>query len=176
MQCIFFMLPGNALLLGEMGIGNTSAASVPIALAEAVNEGRVQVGAVFGASLLGTPRDYLFYSGGGGTVRGQPYQSLGVNVLRAITDDYRTGGSFFLGTSVEARVKVSRKMGLVGFFDMGRIGLDNFTDDIGGWHSGAGLGLRYDTPVGPIRLDVATPVGGTTGDGVQVYVGLGQAF
>lgn len=138
--------------------------------------GRVQAGAIYGADLLNTPRDFLFYSGGGGTVRGQPYQSLGVNVLRAITDDYRTGGSFFLGTSVEARVKVSRKMGLVGFFDMGRIGLDNFTDDIGGWHSGAGLGLRYDTPVGPIRLDVATPVGGTTGDGVQVYVGLGQAF
>ena len=46
----------------------------------------------------------------------------------------------------------------------------------GGGHSGAGLGLRYDTPVGPIRLDVATPVGGNTGDGVQVYVGLGQAF
>ncbi|OYU18629.1 MAG: hypothetical protein CFE34_09470 [Rhodobacteraceae bacterium PARR1] len=138
--------------------------------------GRVQAGAIYGAELLNTPRDFLFYSGGGGTVRGQPYQSLGVNVLRSITDDYRTGGSFFLGTSLEARVKVSRKIGMVGFFDMGRIGLDNFTDDIGGWHSGAGLGLRYDTPVGPIRLDVATPVGGNTGDGVQVYVGLGQAF
>ena len=48
--------------------------------------GRVQAGAVFGASLLGTPRDYLFYSGGGGTVRGQPYQSLGVD-LRKIYGD-----------------------------------------------------------------------------------------
>lgn len=138
--------------------------------------GRVQAGAIYGADLLQTPREFLFYSGGGGTVRGQPYQSLGVNVLRSLTDDYRTGGSFFLGTSVEARVKVSRKIGLVGFFDMGQIGLDTFSDDAGGWHSGAGLGLRYDTPVGPIRLDVAAPVGGTTGDGVQIYVGLGQAF
>ena len=138
--------------------------------------GRVQAGAIYGADLLDTPRDFLFYSGGGGTVRGQPYQSLGVNVLRSLTDDYRTGGSFFLGSSLEARVKVSRKIGIVGFFDAGRIGLDSLTDDAGGWHSGAGLGLRYDTPVGPIRLDVATPVGGNTGDGVQVYVGLGQAF
>jgi translocation and assembly module TamA len=36
--------------------------------------------------------------------------------------------------------------------------------------------VRYATPVGPIRLDIAGPVGGSTGDGVQVYVGLGQAF
>jgi translocation and assembly module TamA len=138
--------------------------------------GRVQAGAIYGAALLQTPREFLFYSGGGGTVRGQPYQSLGVNALRSLTDDYRTGGSLFLGTSVEARVKVSRKIGIVGFFDMGQIGLGNFADDAGGWHSGAGLGLRYDTPVGPIRLDVAAPVGGTTGNGVQIYVGLGQAF
>ena len=41
---------------------------------------------------------------------------------------------------------------------------------------GAGLGLRYDTGLGPIRLDVAAPVRGSTGDGVQIYIGLGQAF
>jgi translocation and assembly module TamA len=44
------------------------------------------------------------------------------------------------------------------------------------WHSGAGIGLRYDTAIGPIRLDVAVPVSGRTGDGVQLYVGIGQAF
>lgn len=136
--------------------------------------GRLQMGAIYGASLLGTPRDFLFYSGGGGTVRGQPYQSLGINVLRSGLDTYQTGGSYFLGTSVEARVKVTDKIGVVGFMDMGRIGIGSFTD--GDWHSGAGLGVRYDTPVGPIRLDIAAPVGGTTGDGVQFYVGLGQAF
>lgn len=137
--------------------------------------GRMQMGAIYGASLAGTPRDFLFYSGGGGTVRGQPYQSLGVNALRAAgTGTYRSGGSYFLGTSVEARVKVTENIGIVGFMDMGRIGISDFTD--GNWHSGAGLGVRYNTPVGPIRLDIAAPVGGTTGDGVQVYVGLGQAF
>ncbi|MBD3764471.1 MAG: BamA/TamA family outer membrane protein, partial [Rhodobacterales bacterium] len=40
----------------------------------------------------------------------------------------------------------------------------------------AGLGLRYATGIGPIRLDLAAPIDGTTGDGVQVYIGLGQAF
>ena len=134
---------------------------------------RVQVGAVLGASLLGTPRADLFYSGGGGTVRGQPYQSLGVSVLRA---DFQTGGQAFLGASVEARVRVTDRIGVVGFYDWGHVGGLDFFDDLGGSHSGAGLGLRYDTGFGPIRLDLAAPVSGDTGKGVQVYVGIGQAF
>jgi len=139
--------------------------------------GRVQAGAVLGASLLGTPRDYLFYSGGGGTVRGQPYQSLGVSVLRAAGGTtFQTGGKTFVGGSVEARMKVTDSIGLVGFVDVGRVDANNFFSDFGGWHAGAGLGVRYATAVGPIRLDLATPVGGNTGDGMQIYVGLGQSF
>lgn len=137
---------------------------------------RFQLGAVEGASLIGTPRDYLFYSGGGGTVRGQPYQSLGVNVLRSGADTFRTGGTHFLGASIEGRARVTEKIGVVGFVDVGRVDAIGFFDDVGGWQAGAGLGLRYDTAVGPIRLDLAVPVGGDTGDGLQIYVGLGQAF
>lgn len=138
--------------------------------------GRVQAGAVVGSRLLGTPRDYLFYSGGAGTVRGQPYQSLGVDVLRSTSGSaFTTGGKTFLGGSVEARLKVGESLGLVGFFDVGRVDADEFFG-FGDWHSGAGVGVRYATPVGPIRLDVAMPVGGKTGDGMQIYVGLGQAF
>ncbi|MEZ5713841.1 MAG: BamA/TamA family outer membrane protein [Paracoccaceae bacterium] len=46
----------------------------------------------------------------------------------------------------------------------------------GDWHAGAGLGVRYKTPVGPIRLDIAGPVAGKTGSGLQLYIGIGQAF
>lgn len=138
--------------------------------------GRVQLGAVFGPSLLETPRDFLFYSGGGGTVRGQPYQSLGVNVLRCFGCSAKTGGSYFLSASAEARVKIGERIGLVAFADVGHVGVSDFLEPSDNWHAGAGLGLRYDTGFGPIRLDVAAPVGGNTGDGVQVYVGLGQAF
>ncbi|EEW24907.1 autotransporter assembly complex protein TamA [Rhodobacter ferrooxidans] len=138
--------------------------------------GRVQAGVVLGPSLIGTPRDYLFYSGGGGTVRGQPYQSLGVSVLRAFGDQFKTGGMAFLAASVEMRAKVTDKIGVVGFVDAGHVGAMEFFDTLGGWHAGAGLGLRYDTGFGPVRLDVAMPVGGDTGAGVQVYLGLGQAF
>ncbi|MCF8510119.1 MAG: autotransporter assembly complex protein TamA [Rhodobacteraceae bacterium] len=136
---------------------------------------RLQAGAISGASLLGTPRDDLFYSGGAGTVRGQPYQSLGVSLLRgglATT----IGGSHFLGASLEARVKATESLGVVGFIDMGRIDVGGFFNSAGDWHAGAGLGLRYATGVGPLRLDLAAPVGGDTGSGLQLYLGLGQAF
>lgn len=137
--------------------------------------GRVQMGAVMGPALLETPRDDLFYSGGGGTVRGQPYQSLGVHLRRGLIDT-KIGGSHFLGAQLEARAMVTERMGVVGFYDVGRIDVGGFFGDAGDWHSGAGVGVRYDTGFGPIRLDVAAPVGGNTGDGVQIYVGLGQAF
>ncbi|MGL4319811.1 MAG: autotransporter assembly complex protein TamA, partial [Paracoccaceae bacterium] len=136
---------------------------------------RAQLGAIYGASLIGTPRDDLFYSGGGGTVRGQPYQSLGVNVLRS-GNTFSTGGTRFVATSVEARVRVTPTIGIVGFVDAGSVGVTGFADASSDWHAGAGLGLRYATGFGPIRLDVAAPVRGNTGDGVQVYVGIGQSF
>lgn len=137
---------------------------------------RFQAGSIFGGDLLDTPRDDLFYSGGGGTVRGQPYQSLGINVARAGGETTRIGGSQFLAGSLEARVKVSDKIGIVGFVDAGRVDVGGFFNDAGDWHAGAGVGVRYATGVGPIRFDIAGPVGGDTGSGLQIYVGLGQAF
>lgn len=136
---------------------------------------RVQVGAIYGASLLGTPRDDLFYSGGAGTVRGQPYQSLGIPLMRGGVAT-SIGASHFVGASLEARVKATEAIGVVGFVDVGRIDIGGFFTGTGDWHAGAGLGVRYATGVGPLRLDIATPVGGTTGDGVQIYLGLGQSF
>ncbi len=137
---------------------------------------RLQGGAIYGASPLGTPRDELFYSGGGGSVRGQPYQSLGINVKRIAGQSAQLGGTFYLGSQLEARLRVTRKIGIVGFYDVGQVGINAFFDSFARTHSGAGIGLRYDTGFGPIRLDIATPVGGTTGEGVQIYVGLGQSF
>ena len=135
--------------------------------------GRAQVGLVSWPSLLETPREYLFFSGGGGMVRGQPYQSLGVSVLRSY---FNIGGQAFLGLSAEARVRVTERIGIVGFYDWGQVGGLDFDDGLAGSHAGAGLGIRYDAGFAPIRLDVAAPVSGNTGDGVQIYVGIGQAF
>ncbi len=134
---------------------------------------RLQGGAVLGASALGTTRGDLFYSGGGGTVRGQPYQSLGVTVIDGGTP-VDTGGTRFLAASLEARVRVTESIGIVGFVDAGSVGLGGLSGNA--WQAGAGLGLRYATGVGPIRLDVAVPVHGKTDEKFQIYIGLGQAF
>jgi translocation and assembly module TamA len=134
---------------------------------------RIQGGSILGASILGTPREQLFYSGGGGTVRGQPYQSLGITVTTP-GGTVQTGGTTFLGGSLEGRLRINDTFGAVAFLDAGTIfdgGLSAAQT-----HAGAGVGLRYQTGFGPLRLDVARPVSGSTGDGIQVYVGLGQAF
>jgi len=133
--------------------------------------GRVQIGSVVGPAVAEAPPDYLFYSGGGGTVRGQSYQSLDVDLGGGL----RRGGRSFLGLSGEVRMDLTDKIGLVGFADAGYIGSGSFYDDGGDWHSGAGIGLRYNTGIGPIRFDVAVPVSGG-GSGLQIYIGIGQAF
>ncbi|MCX7564966.1 autotransporter assembly complex protein TamA [Sulfitobacter sp. F26169L] len=133
---------------------------------------RGQFGSVYGPDLSKAPADYLFYSGGGGTVRGQEYQSLGVPVG---TDT--TGGRSFVGLSAELRVGVTDSIGIVGFADAGYVGEEEFYDGSGTWHSGAGLGLRYNTAIGPVRLDVAVPTSGPdTDEDFQVYIGIGQSF
>jgi translocation and assembly module TamA len=138
--------------------------------------GRIQGGAIFGASLLGSPRDDLFYSGGGGTVRGQPYQSLGIAVPDGAGGTYNVGGTRFIAGSLELRAKITDTIGVVGFIDAGQVTDADYTNAGDNFHAGAGLGLRYATGFGPIRFDVATPVGGDTGKGVQLYVGIGQSF
>jgi translocation and assembly module TamA len=137
--------------------------------------GRVQGGFITGSQLLATPRDDLFYSGGGGTVRGQPYQSLGVTANDGGTP-VEAGGTRFVALSAEIRTKVTDTIGIVGFVDAGHVSDADFGNPGDDWHAGAGLGLRYATGFGPIRLDVAAPVGGDTGEGVQIYIGIGQSF
>jgi translocation and assembly module TamA len=134
---------------------------------------RGQLGSVYGPELSTAPADYLFYSGGGGTVRGQPYQALGVD----LGGDNIVGGRSFFAISAEARVAVSKTIGVVGFLDGGYIGSEEFYDGNGRWHSGAGVGLRYNTGIGPIRFDIAVPTSGPeVDDKFQVYIGIGQAF
>lgn len=134
--------------------------------------GRMQLGSVFGAGIGEVPPGLLFFSGGGGTVRGQSYQSLGVDLGGGDT----SGGQSFLGFSGELRAKVTKTIGIVGFYDTGYISADSIPSSDDPNHSGAGIGLRYYTSIGAIRLDVAQPIDGGDGKGVQFYIGIGQAF
>jgi translocation and assembly module TamA len=142
---------------------------------------RGQFGTVLASAIDRTPSDYLFYSGGTETVRGQPYNSLGATV--EVTNDDGTvslasyGGKSFVGAQLEARVGVTGSIDAVGFYDIGIVDAAQFPSDDANWHAGAGVGVRYNTPIGPIRLDIATPVGnGETFDGFEFYIGIGQTF
>ena len=137
---------------------------------------RGQMGSVVGASVTEAPADYLFYSGGGGTVRGQSYQSLGLETLQGL-ETVTTGGTSFVGAQLEARYLIRDKISLVGFYDIGHVGGTALPGEGGNWHAGAGIGVRYDTGIGPIRLDLGTQASGdNAGTGLQVYIGIGQAF
>lgn len=134
--------------------------------------GRLQLGSAMGADLQEISPDLLFFSGGAGTVRGHPYQSLGVPV-----GTKTAGGRSFLSASAELRAKVYGPISLVGFYDFGAVGDGAWIDSGARNHEGAGLGLRYNIDgFGPVRLDLALPVSGSTGDGLQFYIGIGQAF
>lgn len=135
---------------------------------------RVQYGSLFGPEIPDAPQDYLFFAGGGGSVRGQPYQSLGTGEI----DGTIIGGRSYVALSGEVRSYVRGNLGVVGFYDAGYVGAEEFYDGSGRWMSGAGIGVRYKTGFGPIRVDIATPVDGGPDDAekVQLYIGIGQAF
>ncbi len=134
---------------------------------------RGTLGSVAGPDITLAPADFLFFSGGSGTVRGQPYQTLGVELSPGVT----IGGRSFVGLSGEVRVKTGENLSVVAFYDAGYIGSEAFFDGSGEWHTGYGAGVRYNTPIGPIRFDVGLP-GSGPGDnsGVEIYIGIGQAF
>jgi translocation and assembly module TamA len=114
----------------------------------------------------------LFYSGGAGTVRGQAYQSLGVDLSPGVT----IGGRAFMAFSGELRANVAKSIQAVTFADTGYVAQDALGTGQGEWHSGAGIGGRYMTGVGPIRVDLATPLDGDAGKKFELYIGIGQAF
>lgn len=137
---------------------------------------RARLGTIMGADLDRVPRDYLFYSGGGGSVRGQPFESLGVEVLSGPNGPIKTGGMSVANLTAEMRFQVRGNIGMAVFADAGKVWTEGRFGGGSDWHAGAGVGLRFLTPIGPLRFDVAGPVAGDTGNGLQLYLGLGQAF
>ena len=134
--------------------------------------GRVKVGSLVGAPIAETPPDKLFFAGGGGSIRGYAYQGIGVT-----ENGITTGGRSLFLASAEVRTKLTDTIGLVGFADAGTVGPDSFVDFSQPLKVGVGVGLRYYTGLGPIRLDAAVPLNRQPGDpNFSLYVGIGQAF
>lgn len=127
-----------------------------------------------GSSRESIPEDMLLYAGGGGSVRGYAHQYAG----ELDEDDDPLGGVSAVDFSAELRFRINREYGFVLFADGGGAFSGRNPSEREEYFWGVGTGLRYFTPIGPIRLDVAVPLDRRSGvdDLFQVYVSLGQAF
>ncbi|MGH7034633.1 MAG: autotransporter assembly complex protein TamA, partial [Stellaceae bacterium] len=133
---------------------------------------RALAGSVLGATQFQLPPDQRFYAGGSATVRGFKYQSVGPG----FPDGKPAGGTAIDAGTIEFRQRLVGNFGAAVFVDAGQVSTDTvpFT---GALRIGTGLGVRYYTSIGPIRLDIAVPVNRPArGDSFELYIGLGQAF
>jgi len=140
-----------------------------------VAAGRVRLGTIVGAARDDIAPSRRFYSGGGGSVRGYGYQRLGPRDI----DGDPIGGRSLAEFSLEARIRLKAfggNFGIVPFIDGGTLStsaMPKFSD----WQIGVGLGARYYSSFGPIRIDIGTPLNRKQDDSrIAVVVGLGQAF
>lgn len=133
--------------------------------------GRVRIGTIQGADLAEIAPSRRLYAGGGGSVRGFAFQSLGEQA----PDGRPVGGRSLAEGSLEARYRFG-DYGLVAFIDAGQAWRET-TPQLSDLRYGVGIGGRFYTNFGPVRLDVATPLGRKPGEArFNVYVSIGQAF
>lgn len=130
------------------------------------------LGSIQGTSQFKVPPDQRFYAGGSGTIRGYSYQTVGP----LFPDDKPQGGLALDAINFEFRQHITKTIGIVPFIDAGQVnaGSRPFKGTV---RVGYGLGFRYYTGIGPIRLDLAFPVKRTAGSSAfALYIGLGEAF
>jgi translocation and assembly module TamA len=135
---------------------------------------RGAMGGIWGGDRMFLPATLRFYGGGGGSMRGFEYQSVGPRNEQ----DKPDGGGAIAEVSGEARFRWSETMGITVFVDGGMVyDRPDFSHLGRSFLWGGGVGFRYYTPIGPFRLDLATPLTPRQGDpALQFYLSLGQSF
>jgi translocation and assembly module TamA len=133
----------------------------------------IKAGSIEGAGRNEIAPSERFYAGGGGSIRGYSFQSVGPR-----SEGVSVGGRSLIESSVELRFKITEHFGLATFLDGGSAFADKMFSSHEPLRWGTGMGARYYTPVGPFRLDVGIPLNKRKGvDGsYQLYISLGQAF
>ena len=133
--------------------------------------GRLRLGSILGAARERLAPSRRFYAGGGGSVRGFGFQELGPKD----PNNDPIGGRSVNEAAFEARYRFGN-FGVVGFVDAGQV-YRSSAPTFQNLRFGAGIGARYYTNFGPMRFDIATPIGRKPGEArVSVYVSIGQAF
>ncbi|WP_332059903.1 autotransporter assembly complex protein TamA [Bartonella sp. CB74] len=134
---------------------------------------RAKFGTIIGSVTEQVPSDTLFFAGGGGSVRGYAYRNIGIKT----ENNAIIGGRALVEGSAELRFSLNDKIGFVSFIDGGLIGEKARFDFSKNIKWGAGIGGRYMTGLGPLRVDLAFPLQREKGDPrIGFYVGIGQAF
>jgi translocation and assembly module TamA len=129
-------------------------------------------GSIFGASRDEVPADKRLYAGGAGSVRGYAYQRAGP----LGPADVPLGGISSLELGLEFRYRITDTLGIAPFVEGGNVYPHSLPDSLKLLYGG-GIGLRYYTLIGPIRVDLATPFERRPGDAaIQFYISIGQAF
>ena len=165
-EATFVILQGNVSTYIDMAdLGLTQPGRSIVAV-------RGIVASAQGASQFDLPPDQRFYAGGSATVRGFKYQSVGP----LFADNNPQGGAALDAATIEFRQRVWGNIGAALFVDAGQVSAENAPFQ-GTLREGVGTGVRYYTPIGPIRVDVAVPLNKPpNGDSFELYLGLGQAF
>ena len=127
---------------------------------------RASAGWIETDDLNGVPPDLRFFAGGDMSVRGYDYESISPKNDKGEL----TGGSKMFTASIEYQYNITGAWWGAVFFDAG--------DAVNKWgdfsfKKGAGAGVRWNSPIGPIKFDVAVPVGGDESRSPKFYVGLG---
>lgn len=133
----------------------------------------LRIGILKGAGREEIPADERFYAGGGGSVRGYSYQSVG-----PLFGKVPIGGKSLIEMSTEVRLKITEHFGIATFLDGGTAFTNNLFDSGEFLQWGTGMGIRYYTPVGPLRLDIGVPINRRqyNENKYAIYLSLGQAF
>ncbi len=133
--------------------------------------GRARFGTIQGIDRNDLAPSRRYYAGGGGSVRGFGYQELGPRA----PDGRPVGGRSFNEFAVEARYRFGN-FGIVPFLDAGQV-YEESLPQLSRIRFGAGIGGRFYTNFGPMRLDIATPIARKPGESkVALYISIGQAF
>ena len=133
---------------------------------------RAALGSAPGADRNEITLDKRFYAGGGGSVRGYTYQSIGPRDAA----NRPLGGASLVEASVEWRQRLTQNWGMAAFLDAGSVAAEA-KPDFSGLRAGTGLGIRYLTAIGPLRFDVGVPMDRQKDDpSFAIYIGFGQAF
>lgn len=130
---------------------------------------RGEVGGTWADGFAELPPTYRFFAGGDQSVRGFDFRALGPRD----TDGNVIGGRYLAVASLEVERAMSARWSLATFADAGQA----WSDAAPQVRVGAGIGVRYRTPIGSLRVDVAQPVDANSrrdGDGLRIHVGIGS--